>query len=327
MQKSPHPEIVQSRGGVFFIMIAFFSKKISELESSFYFWALHTKGRSVSTIEKYKDCIKQFKKNIGDKKVAQIKKEDFEKIKLVLYEQKLSVARIASVLYTMRSFLAYCKEEKGEDVLVLSEIKIPPREKGKEVRTLSDIEIEGMIKQLDLFYYHKGNRRIKHYNLHALRWRCLLLCLWSSGMRISEALSLDRTDVDLANGEAIVMGKGKKWRKVFFSDLAIDAIKLYLSERHDNHEALFVAHCEAQRWTLSSAQCYLERLREKGKLSKRFTFHVLRRSFATHVYRKSHDIHATSKLLGHSEERTTVKHYIREDWDEIKEVHNKAFRG
>lgn len=298
--------------------------KISDIESEYYAYAQYELRRAKSTLTKHKDCIALFKREVGDVSIRGIKKEHFDTIKARLTERGVSRARIASVVYAMRAFMHYCETQKGVSYGYMAKVKAPPQERYRIVRTLTKDEVRRVVDSLGIHNKPRARYKKRVVNLHKIRWKCLLEVLWSSGMRISEALSLNRTDVDMEEREAIVCGKGGKYRRVFFSQKAIDLMCEYLSYRHDAHKALFVSHCEARRWSFSAAQNYLERWREEVNIGKHVTFHTLRRSFATQVYRQNKDINAASRLLGHSDIETTRRHYITEDWDSLKRPHKAA---
>lgn len=299
------------------------SQRISELEAEYYNWARHDKSRASGTIVKHKECIGIFKRFFGDLRIREIKLEHFDELKNILFGKNLSRSRVASVVYSMKSFLKYCRDIKDYKTLELEKIKAPAQDKYRIVVTLSKEEIERIKIGIKLLNKWQGKKKKENVNLHGLRWKCLIECLWSSGMRISEALSLNRDTIDFENREAIICGKGNKYRKVFFSQEAISLVREYLTERHDDHEALFVTHCEARRWSFSAAQNYLERWRVGINISKKLTFHTLRRTFASFVFYEK-DIYAASKLLGHSDIETTRRHYISEDWNKLKEIHDAA---
>lgn len=300
--------------------------KISELEEDFYNWELHDIGRAKGTVAKHRECIGVFRNIFGDLYVRRIRLNHFDELKSVLFGKNLSRSRVASMVYSMKSFLKYCRDIKGYRILDLDKIKAPPQDKYRVVVTLTKEEIDKIKMAIKMTNRWQGKKRKENVSLHGLRWKCLIECLWSSGMRISEALSLNRDSIDFENGEAIVCGKGNKYRKVFFSDEAIRLIQEYLSARRDDHEALFVTHHDVKRWSFSAAQCYLERWRVKLDISKRLTFHTLRRTFASFIFYEK-DIYAASKLLGHSDIETTRRHYICEDWTKLREIHRAAING
>ncbi len=301
----------------------FISEKISDLEGGYYSWLRYDKSRAKSTVAKHKECVAIFKNHFGDLPVRKIKVEHFDKIKTIFFEKGCGRSRVASIVYSMKSFLKYCRDVKGYKNLEVEKIKAPAQEKYREVIALTREEVAKIMENIKMLNQWQGKRKKKHVNLHGLRWKCLLECLWSSGMRISEALSLNRDSIDFENREATICGKGSKYRKVFFSEKAILLVKEYLLERHDDHEALFVTHCEARRWSFSAAQNYLERWRENLNIQKHLTFHTLRRTFASFIFYE-HDINAASMLLGHSDLETTRRHYISQDWSKLKEIHRAA---
>lgn len=302
------------------------SEKISDLEESYYLWARNDKGRAKATVAKRRDCIRAFKKLFGDLHIRKIKPEHFDELKKILFEKNLSKSRVASIVYSMKSYLKYCRDVKGYHVLEIEKIRAPHQDKNRIVRTLSKDEIKMIMDKIKLINRWQGKKRKENTNLHGLRWKCLLEILWSSGMRISEALSLNRDTIDFENREAIICGKGGKYRKVFFSEKAIELVREYLLERHDDHEAMFVTHCQARRWSFSAAQNYLERWRMDLDISTPLTFHTLRRTFASFVFYEK-DIYTASKLLGHSDIETTRRHYICEDWNKLRQIHRQVMES
>jgi integrase/recombinase XerD len=280
-------------------------------------------SRAKTTIAKRKECIQIFKNVFGNINIKKIKLEHFDEVKRIYFERGCGRSRVASIIYSLKSFLRYCRDVRGYKMIEVEKIKAPAQEKYRVVITLNKEEIHKIMESIKMMNEWQGKKRRKNTNLHGLRWKCLLECLWSSGMRISEALSLNRNTIDLENREAIICGKGNKHRKVFFSEEAIRLVREYLMERHDDHEALFVTHCQARRWSFSAAQNYLERWRVDLDISKRLTFHTFRRTFASFIFYEK-DIYTASKLLGHADIETTRRHYISEDWNKLREIHRTA---
>jgi len=126
------------------------SEKISNLEAGYYEWARYDKGRAISTVKKHRDCIQVFKKMFGDLLVRQIEVEHFDKIKDILFERKLSRSRVASVIFSMKAFLYYCRDIKGYNILDLKKVKAPSQEKYRIVKTLSKEEIHRVIEDIKL---------------------------------------------------------------------------------------------------------------------------------------------------------------------------------
>ncbi|MDI6777558.1 MAG: tyrosine-type recombinase/integrase [Patescibacteria group bacterium] len=294
--------------------------RISGIEDDYYFWAQFEKDRAKGTLAKCRDCIGLFKRHFGDINIKRIKLKHFEEIKKIYFGRNCSRARVASILYTMKAFLKYCRDERKYKVLDAGKIKVPTPDKNHFIEILTESEIARIKENIET------KIKKKNVNIQGLRWKCLIEVLRSSGMRITEALSLNRDSIDFLNQEAVVCGKGGKYRTVFFSDEAVELIKEYLTARPDDCEALFVSHCgqfEARRWSIDGAQNWIERWRKNLGISKNITFHIFRRTFASRIFAES-DIFITAQLLGHSDIRTTKNHYVSIDWNKLREIHHRA---
>lgn len=166
--------------------------------------------------------------------------------------------------------------------------------------------------------------------LHA-RNRALMQLLWCSGLRRFEACGLDVLDVDLVERKVRVRhGKGDKERYSYLSDVAIDALRDYLAVRPDclrePTTALFLT-VRGARISPRQLWCVFRDLREAAKergLHKHVVPHTLRHSFATHIYRRSHNIRAVQKLLGHSNINTTERYTHIED-AELRDIHEACY--
>ena len=160
-----------------------------------------------------------------------------------------------------------------------------------------------------------------------LRMRALCQVLLGTGMRISEALSLNRNDIDWAGKEARVVGKGSKPRVVYFSEGALCWLKKYLDSRKDDNPALFVTFGSRpkrlQRYDLSKSFRHYGNL---AGISKRLTPHILRHDYATMLVANNCNLFAILQMLGHSDIKTTAKYYLGVDKAGIKSAHDKFLR-
>jgi site-specific recombinase XerD len=171
-------------------------------------------------------------------------------------------------------------------------------------------------------------------NIIGLRDRVVLETLFSTGLRVSELVSLNRDQVDLERKEFGVRGKGNKIRVVFLSDTAAEWIERYLRARKDNFKPLFIRHSgavdmqktgEKMRLTTRSIQRIVSRYAKKSGLPVEATPHTLRHSFATDLLISGADIRSVQEMLGHESIRTTQV-YTHVTNRHLKEVH-KAFHS
>jgi integrase/recombinase XerD len=144
----------------------------------------------------------------------------------------------------------------------------------------------------------------------ALRDRALAELLYGAGLRVSEAVSLDRQSVDLENRLVRCVGKGNKERVVPIGREAVDALRRYLSrgrpflERRSRQELFLNANGGAL--TRAGVFLVLRRLADKAGLEpERIHPHLLRHSFATHLLEGGADLRAVQEMLGHADLATT----------------------
>lgn len=150
-------------------------------------------------------------------------------------------------------------------------------------------------------------------SVQALRDRAILELLFSSGLRVSELVSLDRDDVNIETAEFSVRGKGGKVRLVFLSPRAGSALQRYLDRRMDTEPAIFTstkrgfgrAQGSDSRITVRTVERIVKRLATKAGIVKDVHPHTLRHSFATDLLRNGADIRSVQAMLGHSSITTT----------------------
>jgi len=305
----------------------YFMKKISNIEEGFYRWSQYGREKPASkeTLVKYRDCLSWFKRDVGDLGVKKIRKEDFIKLREKMQARGTGSARIRSVVFTMKAFLRYCREELGLKVLNPDLVKAPKREK-REVRFLAEDKVAKLVNSIKIKndWAPKTHIRKPRPNLHGLRLRAFIETLLGTGMRISEALSLDKNDIDFEQRETKIIGKGDKERTVYFTKRAIGWIKKYLRARDDSNEALFISHCEAKRWTRDSAQTVIARFSEKVGIE--FSAHTIRHTAGTQLLFNGTDIKTIQIFLGHESIQTTARFYLGIDKRKIKEAVDKNLK-
>lgn len=166
--------------------------------------------------------------------------------------------------------------------------------------------------------------------LSLLRDRALVTVLYSTAVRISEAVALDRKHV--ANGQAedvLITGKGGRTRTIHFLDYAREAIRAYLAERTDSNPALFVSHsrrADGKRLTTRSVQRMVETAVATLGLDATLTPHDFRHYRATELLREGVPVEVVQEYLGHADISTTRSVYapvigknIVKEWLDILE--------
>lgn len=188
----------------------------------------------------------------------------------------------------------------------------------KEIEFLEKNEVERLLEA------PKGS------SLEKLRDKAILEILFSSGLRVSELVSLNRDNFSLQKNEFTVEGKGDKRRIVFLSEAAQKALYLYLKKRQDTDPALFVRHHKAKdsenlRLSVRTIQRIVKKYATRAGITKDIHPHTLRHSFATDLLQNGADIRSVQALLGHSSISTT-QIYTHITDKHLREIHKEFHR-
>lgn len=158
------------------------------------------------------------------------------------------------------------------------------------------------------------------------RNKAMLEVMYATGLRVSELVNLEYSNVDLYNSIIRVKGKGKKERIVPIGETASYYLKKYAEEyrnkliKKDNYNELFLNN-HGKPISRNGFNFILENIRKETKLEKELTPHVLRHSFATHLLEGGADIRSIQEMLGHENISTTniythvVNEILRENYD------------
>lgn len=173
-------------------------------------------------------------------------------------------------------------------------------------------------------------------NAGSLRNELIIEFLYCTGCRVSELVGLNIGDINLEDNEALVFGKGQKYRKVYLSPRCKALLQKYLNSRKDSEEALFISDYSgwvgrteffAERGCLNkrlSSDAIREMVSHVGKKAKVSDVHPhrFRRTAATLALRRGMKITDVQKMLGHTDIKTTTIYAITTD-DELKREHQK----
>jgi integrase/recombinase XerC len=161
----------------------------------------------------------------------------------------------------------------------------------------------------------------------AARDRALLELLYSSGIRVSELVSLDWQDIDRRGEVVRVLGKGRKERIVPIGATALDALEAYRrrwpADRRRDGRAVFL-NARGGRLTVRSVARIVEHHVARAETRVRASPHAFRHSFATHLLNAGADLRAIQELLGHASLSTTQR-YTHVDFARLAEVYDKSF--
>jgi site-specific recombinase XerD len=286
------------------------------------------KNQSQRTLINYAHYLGRFLEFAGDVELSKIDIDLVKKYRLHLnrYESRpnepLTVKTQNYHIIALRAFLKYCvkRDWKTMEPEKVELSKTPDR----TVEYLTREELEILFNSVDTS------------KITGLRNRAILELLYSTGLRISELVSLNRDQINMDRGEFQIRGKGRKMRIVFLSDRAKEWLKEYLSARDDNYDPLFLNHRrsrvkkdkdldlkgEHRRLTEYTIQEMVRTTAYMAGIVKNVTPHILRHSFATELLINGADIRSVQEMLGHSS-ITTTQIYTHITNKKLKEVHNK----
>ncbi|MBU0708207.1 tyrosine-type recombinase/integrase [Patescibacteria group bacterium] len=316
------------------------------------------KGLFPSTSRKYHYRLNRFREwarretNINELYSLDLTEELIKKFRLYLNRYINPVTKRGLMASTqnhyvvaLRSFLKYLARERIECV---APERIELRK--SDSRLLKFLQVE----QLDELLSQTETTKV-----HGLRDRAIMELLFSTGLRVSELVGLDREDINLKTQEFSIIGKGGRVRIVFISDRAKNWLQKYLDRRDDEWEPLFISHSHPPtrrseaglskgsknadklkssirdhlddpsgnkfRLSVRSVQRMIKRYSHKAGLPVEVTPHVLRHTFATDLLYSGADLRSVQELLGHKNVSTT-QIYTHVTNPRLREVYRK-FHG
>lgn len=225
-------------------------------------------------------------------------------------------------LVSLRSFFRYLLKQKMK--VISPEIIELGKQRDRNIKYLMPEELERLFSVVDV------------KNIIGLRDRAILELLFSTGLRVSELVSLNRDQVNIEKGEFGVIGKGGKARVVFLSKRAKIWLREYLEKRNDPFSPLFIRYSgpkakeglttEANRLSVRSVERLIEKYRKKAMLPFRIGPHALRHSFATDLLSHGADLRSVQEMLGHKNISTT-QIYTHITNTRLKEIHERYHSG
>ena len=280
-------------------------------------------GRSAKTAENYRLYLERFIEFSNDITVDKISSEIVRKYRLWLNryknhdEEELAIITQSYHLIALRGFLTYLSKR---DIPSLSPEKIElPKVNRKQVTFLHYDEVARMLDSIPL-NSEKG-----------LRDRAIIELLFSSGLRVSELVNLNRDHINTNRREFMVRGKGQKDRPVFISKAAAERVEDYITARLDNLPPLFLSYSrnnsvdtsgDYRRLSTRSIQRIINKYARLAGITKHVSPHTMRHSFATDLLMNGADLRSVQSMLGHSNISTTQV-YTHVTDEHLREVHER----
>lgn len=290
-------------------------------------------------ISKYKEYLRSglYLKTINDKRdilenidTVSPKKESSSKgsRRRSMYSGRLGSRSVNRMLSALRSYLRFLIDSDYKNVPIPPDaIKMVKTEK-KESQVAELSELISLIESPEI-YETKENVRFRN--------RAILELLFSTGMRISELINLNREDLKLSNDEQIdeskiyILGKGKKQRFVYLTPRSKFYLERYMHIRGDDYQALFIPYRGLRSGTKDTYQVRISNNYVQGKIKQYrrllgivvpTSAHSLRHGFATYLAENGASPVAIQRLLGHESLQTTSK-YVHSSDKYAEQIHHK----
>lgn len=287
---------------------AIIKKKLSILPNvvTDYYYSLLSSGKSYRTAQTYIDHLDKFIKftfsyNCPDDFYLQIKAVHINKYisSLRSNEKRISDSYKTGAWTSLNSFCQFLVPE----YISINPVSHTKRPKMKDDASVTYLTEEEIAKVLDNVV-KKANARMVNRDL------CILKIGFAIGLRVSEIIQIDMSDVDLANGKIYVVGKGDRNYSVLVGDKLKHQILLWMQDRetyfgHISSNALFVAQ-SGNRISPRSVKDLIDKYTDV--VDKHVTPHVMRHSCATNLYEKTGDIYLCAGQLHHKNVTTTQRY-------------------
>ncbi|NDV25487.1 tyrosine recombinase XerC [Desulfovibrio sp. JC010] len=277
------------------------------------------KRASAATLRSYAKDLTQFEEFLETRKSTLAKPEkiipDHVRAFLAkLHGQRLAKSTMSRKLSSLRSFFKYMTRHR----FIKNDPMVGIRNPKQEMRHPRSLNVDQAVNLMDA---QLGEEPADKRDL------ALAEMLYGSGLRVSEAITLDLFDIDTSSGVVRVSGKGNKERLSPLSDAACKAVNDYLAVRAElgaslEEQALFVGN-RGGRLNRRQVNRILARMAEGAGLHEGVHPHMLRHSFASHMLQSGADMRSVQELLGH-EHLSTTQRYTHLNLQQIMNVYDKA---
>lgn len=258
-------------------------------------------------IEEYMEYLKVYKKDSQEEYITNGERG---------LKRKMSALRsFYNYYYTRQSI------EKNPTLLVEM-----PKLHDKAIIRLDTDEIALLLEYVENCGSKLTGQALRYYNKTKDRDIAILTLLLGTGIRVSECVGLDLTDVDFKNYGITVTRKGGNQMVVYFGDEVADALLQYMEgdrkatktlEGHEN--ALFLS-TQRKRIGVQSVENMVKKYSKAVTPNKKITPHKLRSTYGTALYKETGDIYLVADVLGHKDVNTTKKHYAAIDEDRRRQA-------
>ena len=194
-----------------------------------------------------------------------------------------------------------------------------PKQHEKAIIRLDADEVALLLDYVESAGATLSGQALKYYEKTRDRDLAILTLLLGTGIRVSECVGLDLTDVDFKNNGITVTRKGGNQMVVYFGNEVAEALKQYmqgdrkvLSPLPGHENALFLS-TQRRRMGVQAVENMVKKYSRQVTPNKKITPHKLRSTYGTSLYRETGDIYLVADVLGHKDVNTTKKHYAAID--------------
>ncbi|MCM3722206.1 MULTISPECIES: tyrosine recombinase XerC [Solibacillus] len=253
------------------------------------------KNFSLHTVREYTSDLEEFFAFLHAEGIQKITEVEYIHARLYvtkLYDEQKARTSISRKISSIRSFFRFLNREQNIDDAPFRSLYHPKKEE-----RLPSFFYEEELKEL--FEKNEGDEPIQIRNM------ALLELLYATGMRVSECVSLELTDIDFHYNIVRVMGKGRKERIIPFGQYAHDALIRYIDRvrptlmKKENHQKVFV-NMRGGELTTRGVRYILSEMIENASMHTKIYPHMLRHTFATHLLNNGADMRTVQELLGHA---------------------------
>lgn len=267
-----------------------------------------------NTINSYLSDITIFKEYLSSLKINYLKvdKDIIREYLKVLGNSNYKSSSINRILSGLKNYYDYLEYKHLIEYNPLKDLNRPKKEK-RLPNFINNNDYEEIIK-----------KSLERTDFIGRRNTLLLELLYSSGIRISEALNIKIKDINMGDKSIRILGKGSKMRIVYFGEYAKEYLEEYLKVRNSSLEYLFL-NKNNTLLTRRGAEYIISNLVKTSLLKKKVTPHTFRHSYATEMLNNGADIRSVQELLGHSSLSTTGI-YTHVTNEVVRREYLKAFK-
>jgi len=276
---------------------------------------IETKHASENTVSSYMRDVHQFASYLVEQnvRILDVDRSFVGRYVTNLHDKGKSASTISRCLASLKSFYGFIVSQGKKDANPVSNIQVEKAEK-KLPQILTGKEVELLLEQP------------KCTDLKGFRDKAMLELLYATGIRVSELINLDVTDVNLAGGFIKCASAGKV-RIIPLYPAAIKALNDYIEDIRpkmlaDALEASLFVNVSGERMSRQGFWKIIKYYQEKAQIEKDITPHTLRHSFAAHLLENGADLRSIQEMLGHSDISST-QIYAQLVKQNLKSVYNK----